>query len=354
MTIAYSGDSITFPDNSVQNTAATGFGFKNRIINGAMVIDQRNAGARVAVTGFQFAVDRFNSVRANGATQTITSQRSTVAPAGFVNSLLYSVTTGGAVAAGDICYIGQSVEGFNTADFGWGTANAVPITLSFKARSSLTGTFGVILRGSTGAIAATYTISAANTFEDKTITFAAQTSGTWATDNSAGIQVFWDMGVGTTYSLAAGSYTAGSFYGVAGVTKLAATTGATFYITGVQLEKGSTATSFDYRPYGTELALCQRYYQQGFTWFGKFNSAVSFYAYGTYQVEMRAAPTATYIAGGSVSEIGVADRSVTAIPSYAGNNKGGYYQATVSGATSGNAGANAAGAPTIAGFSAEL
>jgi hypothetical protein len=250
---------LTTVNPALLDTQAQYTGFKNRIINGAMVIDQRNAGASVSVTGFNFAVDRFTSVRANGATQTITSQRSTVAPAGFVNSLLYSVTTGGAVAAGDICYIGQSIEGFNIADFGWGTANAIPITLSFKARASITGTFGVLLRGSTGGVAATYTISAANTFEDKTITFAAQTSGTWSTDNSSGIGVLWDMGVGTTFSAAAGGYTAGNFYGVTGVTKLAATSGATFYITGVQLEKGSTATAFDYRPYGTELALCQRY-----------------------------------------------------------------------------------------------
>jgi hypothetical protein len=127
----------------------------------------------------------------------------------------------------------------------------------------LTGTFGGALTNSaeTRSYPFSYTISAANTWEQKTITVAGDTSGTWLTTNGVGIKVIWGLGVGSTYSGTAGAWAGSAYYSATGATSVIATNGATFYITGVQLEKGSTATSFDYRPYGTELALCQRYYQ---------------------------------------------------------------------------------------------
>ena len=258
------------PDQTLNgNVSVTGslntpntFGFKNRIINGGMVIDQRNAGASVSSTGY--VTDRFSFDRGVSAATVTGQQSSTVPSSGFTKSLVLTVGTGAATAAGDYSIFRQAIEGYNVADFGLGTASAQTFTLSFWVRSSLTGTFGVAFNNGAANryYVGSYAISVANTWEQKTVTVAGDTSGTWLTTNGAGMQVYWDIGVGTTYSAAAGAWgTGSSIYGLTGGVKLLANTGATFYITGVQLEKGSTATSFDYRPYGTELALCQRYFQ---------------------------------------------------------------------------------------------
>jgi hypothetical protein len=193
----------------------------------------------------------------------MTAQQSSVAPAGFTNSLLITTTSADAsLGATQFSLLAQRIEGFNIADLGWGTANAQPVTLSFWVRSSLTGTFG----GSFGNgsfnryYAFSYTINSANTWEQKSITVAGDTTGTWATNNGIGIQVNFGLGVGSTYSGAAGSWGSSALFSTTGATSVIGTLSATWQVTGVQLEKGSTATSFDYRPYGTELALCQRYY----------------------------------------------------------------------------------------------
>jgi hypothetical protein len=260
MTVAVSGESITFADSSIQNTAATGFGFKNRIINGAMVIDQRNAGASVSADN-SFPVDRFKISISGSATAT--AQRSTTVPSNFTNSTIYTIGTGAAQGTSSVYRIFQAIEGFNTADFGWGSASATTVTLSFWVRSSVTGTFagGLIeTNGGTASYVFNYTVSAANTWEQKTVTVTGPTIGTWQTGSSASIAVVFDLGSGTNFEQAAGSWTSSSNkFRSSGAAVLSATSGATFYITGVQLEKGSTATSFDYRPYGTELVLCQRY-----------------------------------------------------------------------------------------------
>jgi hypothetical protein len=235
---------------------------KNRVINGAMVIDQRNAGANVSTTG-SYPVDRFQVI--NTGTSTFTAARGSSAPAGFINSLNYAVATGATVGASNAAFIRQIIEGVNGADLGWGTANAQPVTIGFWVRSSLTGTFGFALQNFSAnrSYVASYTISAAATWEYKTITIPGDTSGTWNTDTANGwAALIWDLGTGTTLSGAAGSWAGTNYRGLTGGTKITATSGATFYITGVQLEKGSAATSFDYRPYGTELALCQRYFIQ--------------------------------------------------------------------------------------------
>jgi hypothetical protein len=230
-----------------------------------MVIDQRNAGASVSVnTGANFyAVDRFNCT--GEATDGVFSiQRSTTAPAGFVNSIIATVTTADASIGSTQRYIlQQRIEGFNVADFGWGTASAQSVTLSFWVRSSVTGTFGGSFRNAAGdrSYPFTYTISAANTFEYKTITVAGDTTGTWATDNTAGIFVTWSLGAGSSLKTTAGAWTSGSYWAGTGSVDLISTLNATFYITGVQLEAGTNASAFERRPYGTELGLCQRYYQ---------------------------------------------------------------------------------------------
>ena len=259
MSVSINGTTgLVFNDGSAQTTAASGFGFKNRIINGAMVIDQRNAGASISSNGFP--VDRFQVIKDTSA-GTFTAQRSTVAPNGFVNSLLFTVGTAFTASSSENNFIRQIIEGFNVADLGWGTANAQAVAFSFLARSSVTGTFGGSFRNaaSNRSYPFTYTINSANTFEYKTIVIAGDTSGTWLTDNGIGIEITWGLSVGSTFSGTAGAWAAGNFISATGATSITSTAGATFYITGVQLEKGSTATSFDVRPYGTELALCQNY-----------------------------------------------------------------------------------------------
>jgi len=258
---------LTQVDQGLLSTNAQYTGFKNRIINGAMVFDQRNAGATLTLSGSsQFPVDRFVASK-DTAGATCTAQRSTTSTTGFINSFLWTTTTGATSGASDESIIWQNIEGFNVADLAWGTASAATVTLSFWVRSSLTGTFGVAFRSPSGLrnYVSSYTINTANTFEYKTITVAGDTTGTWATDNSTGLRVNWDMGCGTSKSTTAGSWGAGNLPGLTGGVKVSQNTGATWYITGVQLEKGSTATSFDYKPYTTELALCQRYYFRAVT-----------------------------------------------------------------------------------------
>jgi hypothetical protein len=267
MSVTINGSSgLTFNDGSTQNTSpfTGGLGFRNRIINGDFRIDQRNAGASVTPTDGSYTLDRWNYQ--GSAASKVTIQQSTTAANGFVNSLLVTSTSAYSVGSGEFFNVRQLIEGYNIADLGWGTANAQPVTLSFWVRSSLTGTFGGALTNSAfnRSYPFTYTISAANTWEQKSITVAGDTSGTWLTTNGLGIRVQFGLGVGSTYSGTAGAWAAAGYISATGATSVVGTNGATFYITGVQLEKGSTATSFDYRPYGTELSLCQRYFEMSF------------------------------------------------------------------------------------------
>ena len=231
--------------------------FRNRIINGAMVIAQRGTGT--TSTAFINQVDQFQI--ATNSSATFTFGQSSTAPTGFIYSALNTNTSAATLTGTNYYSIRNVIEGLNIADLGWGTANAKTVTLSFWVRSSLTGTFGgSILNGSANySYPFTYTISAADTFEYKTITIAGPTAGTWATDNGTGMFIEWALGTGSTYLGTAGVWAASRFQGATGQVQLSQTNGATFYITGVQLEVGSTATSFDYRPYGTEFMLCQRY-----------------------------------------------------------------------------------------------
>jgi hypothetical protein len=274
------------------NTPNT-FGFKNRIINGDMRIDQRNAGAVVSAEAY--LVDRWRVYR----NQTYNIQQSTDAPTGFKNSLLVTKTNTTQSTYG---YLVQFIEGFNFADMEFGTANAATVTLSFWVKSSVTGTFTAGIGNAAGSFSsstsfypATYTISAANTWEQKTITIAGQTSGTWLTTNAAGASVYFNFGA--TGSATANSWNSGDLQVAStGGANLGTTNNATFRITGVQLEKGSTATSFDVRDYGRELILCQRYYERindiiATCTSGGFNN--SYANYLKFTVTKRDTPTVT-------------------------------------------------------------
>jgi hypothetical protein len=338
------------------NAVTPSVNMKNRIINGAMVIDQRNAGASVTINSaaWTYVTDRFCFL-GQSSDGVFTAQQSSTAPAGFNNSLLVTVTTADAsIGANQIYTLRHTIEGFNTADLNWGTANAKTVTLSFWVRSSLTGTFGGALNNEgTRSYPFTYSISAANTWEYKTITITGDTSGTWGTTNSNGVRITWGLGVGTTYSGTAGAWAGSEFFSATGATSVVGTNGATFYITGVQLEVGSTATSFDYRPYGTELVLCQRYFNRmnlvNFTGIvGWADTTTDFIAMISFPVVMRDNPTFTSSGAGSVliirkagapSAINTTDIYQTA----GGTQNARIYASASSGLTAGAGGAIAAG-----------
>ena len=285
---------------------------KNRIINGAMVIDQRNAGASVtlsATTG-QYTLDRFY-FNASQASK-LTVQQSTTTTTGFYNSLVVTVASAATIGAGDYFTMNQLIEANNTSDFAFGTANAKIVTLSFWVRSSITGTFVCALLNSAlnRSYLATYTISAANTWEQKSITIAGDTTGTWvAGGNGVGVAVRFDFGSGSGGMGTANTWQTGNLWSVSGSASstFAAQSGATFYITGVQLEVGSSATGFEYVNYQTSLANCQRYYEKSYSTdvvpaTSTFTGAVHYQwatstnsmgASWTFKVEKRTAPTVT-------------------------------------------------------------
>jgi len=256
-------DSIT--DSSGGVLAPSSSVFRNRIINGDMRIAQRGTTSFSNGSGVtaNLPVDRFTIYGSQASKFTGQQNAGSVTPpSGFTNYLGCTSSSAYAVLSSDYFWLYQRIEGFNTADFSWGTAQAATVTLSFWVRSSLTGTFGGSITNSAAnrSYPFTYTINSANTWEKETITIAGDTTGTWATNNTSGVEIYFNLGAGSTFSGTAGAWAAGQFYAPTGATSVVGTNGATFYITGVQLEKGTTATSFDYRPYGTELSLAQRYY----------------------------------------------------------------------------------------------
>jgi hypothetical protein len=289
--------------DSINNSSGSPFGFKNRIINGAMVIDQRNAGASVTPTvSTAYTLDRWGYAFTQASKASIQQNAGSVTPpAGFTNYYGLTSLSAYSVLSSDIFVIAQFIEGLNVADLGWGTANAQAVTLSFWVRSSLTGTFGGAIQNSAAnrSYPFTYTVSVANTWEQKSVTIAGDTSGTWLTTNGVGMRVWLGVGMGSTYSGTSGAWAGSDFRSATGATSVVGTNGATFYVTGVQLEKGSVATSFDYRPYTTELQLCQRYYETaGASLYVNFAvSSVSNLLYGNWRVTKRAAPTITFLTG---------------------------------------------------------
>jgi hypothetical protein len=296
---------ITTPTIDKINTSITGVSLgagnsssiKNRIINGAMQIAQYGTASLTQSTSNQYPVDRFLIV-GNVASKFTGQQNagSVTPPEGFINYLGCTSSSAYTVGSSESYTVQQRIEGLNVSDLGWGTANAKTVTLSFWVRSSLTGTFGGSLRNSAQnrSYPFTYTINSANTWEFETITIAGDTSGTWLTTNGIGIQLSFSLGAGSTLSGTAGSWSGSNFASATGAVSVVGTNGATFYITGVQLEVGSSATGFEYRQYGQELVLCQRYYQT-FTVTSDWGNGSSYaMATGTYLTEMRASPTATY------------------------------------------------------------
>ena len=268
MSVTSSGVAVTgsFSQNgAVYSTQPT---FRNRIINGDMRIDQRNAGASVTpTTDGTYTLDRWTTRISAASKFSVQKNAGAVTPpAGFINYLGVTSLAATSVGSTDYYAVSQFIEGLNTADLGFGTANAQTVTLSFWVRSSLTGTFGGYISNSSGGriYPFSYTISSANTWEKKSITIAGDTAGTWLTTSGIGIRVQFNLGFGSTYQGAANAWNSSNIFQPTGATSVVGTSGATFYLTGVQLEAGSTATEFEHRPYDMELARCQRYYEKSY------------------------------------------------------------------------------------------
>jgi hypothetical protein len=301
-----------------------GLSFKNRIINGDMTIDQRNAGASVAFSsGTAFGADRFVSYNQTSGAYTI--QQVADAPAGFKYSNKITTTTAGSTGtAGWTSFLQQRIEGFNIADLGAGTADAKTVTLSFWVKSSLTGAMPVVFLNDVNRLyATTYTINSANTWEQKTVTVTLSTSGTWNSTNGRGLIVSWGLGSGSTYSTSTVNswQNLDGLYFVTGSVAVGGTLNATWQVTGVQLEVGSVATSFDYLPYGTELLLCQRYFEvintavttvvQYGGYFGiPYVTTSQAFGIGSFKVTKRSSPTVTFYdntgTAGTVLQNGIA------------------------------------------------
>lgn len=265
------GSSLTAATNitATAGTVSMASSFlRNKIINGAMVIDQRNAGASVTpAVGATYTVDRWALAAAQSSKVSIQQNAGSVTPPnGYKNYIGITSLSSYSVLAGDYFTIQQSIEGFNISDLGFGASGAQTVTVSFWVRSSITGTFGGSLNnsGSSRSYPFTYTITAANTWEQKSITIVGDATGTWLSNNGVGLVLNLSLGMGSTYSGTAGSWAGSAYFSATGAQSIVGTNGATFYITGVQLEVGSVATPFERRLYGQELALCQRYYETNF------------------------------------------------------------------------------------------
>tara|TARA_B110000503_G_scaffold142130_1_gene237943 strand:+ start:982 stop:2052 length:1071 start_codon:yes stop_codon:yes gene_type:complete len=283
---------------------------RNKIINGAMVIDQRNSGASITASNtVTFTVDRFNSYGSAAAKYTVQQNAGSVTPpAGFTNYLGCTSSSAYSVGASEFFAVSQNIEGVNTADLSWGTASAKTVTLSFQAYSSLTGTFGGVIYNAlfNRSFPFTYTISSANTWTSISIPIAGDTSGTWA-GYAVGLTLSFSLGAGASVSGTAGAWGGAGYRAATGGTSVVGTSGATWYVTGVQLEAGSVATPFEYRSYGAELSLAQRYYQKSYDigtvpgtvtsngqlgW-GAVNASNGEFFQVRYPVFMRAQPTIT-------------------------------------------------------------
>lgn len=307
MTVSINGSGgLTFNDGTIQSTVGY-VPFRNRIINGDMQIDQRNNGAALnginPAAGGTYIVDRWLlGSSLNGKFNAGKNLGGAPAPAGFIAYLGLVSAAATVLVAGDYSYVSQRIEAANVIDLGWGTASAKSVTFSFLVYSSITGTHSGSLQNddTTRSYPFTFLVNAANTWEVKSITVPGDTTGVWRSDNSTGIRLQFNLGTGATFLGPAGAWSGANYVGATGSVNVCGTNGAKFLITGVQLEAGSTGTPFERRPYGLELAQCQRYYELCRASVRGFATGVSqfFSAPINFAVTKRATPTLAVAAAG--------------------------------------------------------
>lgn len=259
---------------------------RNLIINGAMQVAQRGTSATGVTSSGYNTVDRFEfAAGSGGGSGEVTVSQSTDAPAGFSNSFKFEVTTTDTLTGSENVVMRHRLEGQDVQRFKFGSSAAESVTVSFWVKSSLTGTFGFeLMVGPSGNRTAmqAYTISAANTWQYVSLTFAGSTDYSIPNDNARGADLVWALDSGPDDIVDPYEFKAdAAFRAPTGQTNFMATSGATFQITGVQLEVGDTATPFEHRSYGDELARCQRYYQKSYEYHdapASNDAAGSFYA----------------------------------------------------------------------------
>ena len=301
VTINHQTNHITATNGSVTTDGRTG---SNLIINGAMQVAQR--GTSTTTQGFA-TVDRFKATSdGTMVAAVVTQSQDSTGPQGFSNSYKVSVGTSETVAAVDYYYVSQAIEAQNLQQLSFGTSYAKSITLSFWVKSSVTGTYTVsIFRHDAQRIfPKTYTVSTANTWEKKVIVIDGDVTGTIANDNGRGIDLYWGLSAGSNYTTGTdGAWAAyvGANFLPNHTADVIGTANATWQITGVQLEVGDTATPFEHRSFGDELARCQRYYQTigggDWTFLGYSASADNYYVPVSFNTPMRANPTKSISAG---------------------------------------------------------
>jgi len=308
---------------------AGGLTGRNIVINGAAVLDQRNGGSSVTPTDGQYTLDRWRCGLSQASKFSV--QQSTTAPDGFKNSILVTSLSAYSLGASDLFLIEQRVEGLNSYQLNWGASGAQSVTLSFWVRSSLTGTFGGSIRNSDNSRSYpfSYTISSADTWEKKSVAIDGDTSGTWLTTNGTGLQATFGLGVGTSFSGTADAWASSAYLSSTGATSVVGTSGATFYITGIQLEVGS-ATPFEHRSFADEYNRCSRYLKQykATTLYNQFafahtESTTSHSALFTFDPPMRDTPSAVTVGGniGIITQWGLGVTGISAV-SLQGTSKG--------------------------------
>ena len=239
---------------------------RNAVINGAMQVHQRGTSTASVTTAGYYTADRFLFEPSSMGTWTQSIENDAPTGSGFRKSLRMLCTTADASpAAGDFVLLQQRLEGQNLQQFSKGTASAKPFTVSFWVKSNATGTYNVELldNDNTRIVTAAYTVDVSGTWEKKTITIPADTTGALDNDNALSLLLIWWLGAGTTYS----SGTRDTLWGTVvqadravGQTNLASAINNYWQVTGVQVEAGAVATPFEFEDYGTTLAKCQRYF----------------------------------------------------------------------------------------------
>lgn len=321
--VAIEGDSsgiLEFQSNgtTVMTVSSASQTALNKIINGNMLVAQRGTTGTAVAGGSYLACDRWKAWEASDAAVTVSQE--TDGPTGkFTKCLKYNITTADAsITAAQFGMVRQMIEGHNIIDLGFGTASAQSVTISFWVKSSLTGSHGAALNNGNEdrSYPFAYTVSSANTWEYKTVTIPGDTSGTWDTDNTAGMIVTFGLGAGTDYQGTADAWQAGNKFQPSSTVQNIGTI-SNWNVTGVQLEAGGAASNFEQLQFSDQFQLCQRYYAVQDAAVNAYSSTgvVGF----SFNTAMRAAPTLTFSFGGVTNRVYRLDTGATADLTVAGS-----------------------------------